>query len=495
MTGSPTGLLAAYDGYAAGLYGYCRSLLGDAADAADALQDTFVIAAARVGGLRSPVRLRSWLYAVARNECYGRLRAWARPTVPDVIGEVTDDAGSVIGFAQRDDLRHLLATAIAGLDPGDREVIGLSLWHGLGGLDLADVLGLPLRQAEALAGRARGQLERVAGAALVARTGRRDCVELDAILDAWDGKPRALWRKRVGWHIERCDICAAGKSEMLSPPVLLSLLPLMPLPAGLRRHVLALVTDDSLAVGYRSRVVRRAGRFDQAGFPLQAAPVAGPGSSGRVRGGPEPSRRVRGGGETGTDGAARAGGLGMAGSDGRPFAGERASLILFAAAAVVLIGGGGGVVASTLMDDTGHVNIGAHRPRVPGAVSATVPLSAPGSRPPGTPTSRPVAAPDPQPAGAPALPVPSALGFGRLPAPPRPAPSERARSTSATPSPTPSSSVAGPPLPSPSPSPSSSSSSPASSSPPASSPSPSPQPTVSALPPHISFSPVPRVKG
>ena len=78
VAGDPAGLSAAYDSYAAGLFGYCRSLLGEPADAADAVQDTFVIAAAKIGGLRNPARLRSWLYAVARNECHGRLRARAR---------------------------------------------------------------------------------------------------------------------------------------------------------------------------------------------------------------------------------------------------------------------------------------------------------------------------------------------------------------------------------------------------------------------------------
>jgi hypothetical protein len=37
---------------------------------ADAVEETFVIAAARLGGLRDPRKLRPWLYAVARNECH-----------------------------------------------------------------------------------------------------------------------------------------------------------------------------------------------------------------------------------------------------------------------------------------------------------------------------------------------------------------------------------------------------------------------------------------
>ena len=59
--GDPAGLAAAYDQYAASLHAYCRTLLGEPADAADAVQDTFVVAAAKASGLRDPDRLRPWL--------------------------------------------------------------------------------------------------------------------------------------------------------------------------------------------------------------------------------------------------------------------------------------------------------------------------------------------------------------------------------------------------------------------------------------------------
>jgi len=74
VAGDPAGLAEAYDRYAAPLYNYCRTLLREPADAADAVQDSFVIAASKLSGLRDPDRLRSWLYAVARNECHRRLR-------------------------------------------------------------------------------------------------------------------------------------------------------------------------------------------------------------------------------------------------------------------------------------------------------------------------------------------------------------------------------------------------------------------------------------
>jgi DNA-directed RNA polymerase specialized sigma24 family protein len=45
LAGQEAGLATAYDRYAASLYGYCHSLLAEPADAAAAVQDTFIVAA------------------------------------------------------------------------------------------------------------------------------------------------------------------------------------------------------------------------------------------------------------------------------------------------------------------------------------------------------------------------------------------------------------------------------------------------------------------
>jgi len=92
--GHPAGVARAYDRYAAGLYGYCHWVLRDTADAADALLDTFVIAAAALRDLPEPSMLRPRLYAEARRECRRRLR-----TVPaardeeNVAADQRADAG------------------------------------------------------------------------------------------------------------------------------------------------------------------------------------------------------------------------------------------------------------------------------------------------------------------------------------------------------------------------------------------------------------------
>ena len=72
--GDPAGIAMAYDMYAAALYGYCHWMLHDSADAAQCLQDTFVLAATTLSDLPEPSKLRPWLFALARNESRRRIR-------------------------------------------------------------------------------------------------------------------------------------------------------------------------------------------------------------------------------------------------------------------------------------------------------------------------------------------------------------------------------------------------------------------------------------
>ena len=273
VAGQADGLAAAYDRYAPALYAYCRSLLGEPADADDVVQDTFIIAAAKLGGLRDPGRLRPWLYAVARNECRRRLRSRALSAPLDEAGEVTDDTADVGAGAERAELRALVEAALAGLNPRDREIIELNLRHDLSGRDLAEALGVSVNQAHALASRARSQFETSLGALLVARTGREACPELAAGLHGWDGRLDVLLRKRVNRHIEHCEICGARKRRELSPAMLLGALPVALLPIGLRGQLFSLIGDLSpVPSAYRAGVISRAGPFGRSGFPRPLDP-------------------------------------------------------------------------------------------------------------------------------------------------------------------------------------------------------------------------------
>ena len=57
VAGDLSGLAAAYDEHAESLYGYCRWMLREPEDAADAVEDTFIITAGRLD--RSAIRASS----------------------------------------------------------------------------------------------------------------------------------------------------------------------------------------------------------------------------------------------------------------------------------------------------------------------------------------------------------------------------------------------------------------------------------------------------
>jgi RNA polymerase sigma factor (sigma-70 family) len=272
VAGDLSGLAAAYDEHAESLYGYCRWMLGEPEDAADAVENTFVVAAGRLERLRDPRKLRPWLYAVARNECHSRLRAsevglGEDTSLPDPPSDIGADAGAR-GGAERAELARLVRTALDELSPGEREVIELDLRHDLQGADLAAVLGVPRNQAHTLASHARGELEAALGALFVARTGRRGCAELDLLLDGWDGELTGSTRKLVSRHIEECDACADRSHGALRAAVRYGMAPLAALPPELRDEVLELCTDSSPeTLSYRREVTQRAGAFLPTGFP------------------------------------------------------------------------------------------------------------------------------------------------------------------------------------------------------------------------------------
>jgi RNA polymerase sigma factor (sigma-70 family) len=281
VAGDPAGLAEAYDRYATPLYSYCRSLLREPADAADAVQDTFLVATAKLRDLRDPGRLRTWLYAVARNECFRQLRAGKALSALEEAADVPATSADIGAATERAELNQLIRAAMDGLNPGDRDVIELSLVSELEGDELAAALGVSRNHAHALLSRARGQLERSLGALIVARTGRDACAALDAMLDGWDGRLTVLMRKRISRHIEDCDICGERKRRELTPAFFAGVLPIVALPAalspGFRESLLRVLADRSPAgLTHRLTVANRAAPFGPNGFPKPVSPPGTP---------------------------------------------------------------------------------------------------------------------------------------------------------------------------------------------------------------------------
>jgi RNA polymerase sigma factor (sigma-70 family) len=277
VAGDPGGLAEAYDKYAVPLHAYCRSLLREPADAADAVQDTFVIASSKLGGLRDPGKLRAWLYAVARNLCHRRLRASEATSALEEAAEVPSEASDLSRAAERAELSGLVRAAMLGLNPADRDILELSLGHDLDGGDLADILGVSRNHAHARLSRAREQMERSLAALLVARTGREACPALDDLLAGWDGQLTVLIRKRISRHIDGCEICGERKRRELTPALLAGAVPLVAVLPGFRDRVLAAAADGSPdGVVHRASALGRTGPFGKSGFPKPVSPAGAP---------------------------------------------------------------------------------------------------------------------------------------------------------------------------------------------------------------------------
>ena len=244
LAGDRSALATMYDRYAPGLYDTARAMLSNSHDASDMVQDVFCLAAERLGQLRDHDRLKPWLYAVLRNEVYKRTKRRRRATPTDFQAEGTPDVpaaydprGAGEGVAY-EELAELVRAAAAGLDERDRLVLELSIRQGLGGRDLADALGVSAEQSYSLVHRMRDRVEKSLGALTVAKAGRRDCPDLDRVLQGWDGEFTVLIRKRVNRHIEECPTCD-GNRRRLAPLALFGAAPAFAMPIGLRDRVLA----------------------------------------------------------------------------------------------------------------------------------------------------------------------------------------------------------------------------------------------------------------
>ncbi|MEK9838165.1 MAG: sigma-70 family RNA polymerase sigma factor, partial [Ilumatobacter sp.] len=124
LAGDRSALATIWDRYGDTLYDTAAAMTGNREDAADMVQDVFVLAAEKLDQLRDPTRLKPWLFAILRNEVYRRSRRRSKSVVTDFSeagGEVMlpptpSETDSVEDAAEFEDLAELLRGAARGLD-------------------------------------------------------------------------------------------------------------------------------------------------------------------------------------------------------------------------------------------------------------------------------------------------------------------------------------------------------------------------------------------
>jgi RNA polymerase sigma-70 factor (ECF subfamily) len=135
------------------IYALAYGLTGNAEEARDAAQETFVAAFRNLRGFRGEAKVSSWLHRIAVNHCITRQRR-ARVRAEGSLEEVLESSGegafstsehaSPARAAEAEERAEAVRRAVASLTPELREVVLMKEFEGLTFQEMADALQVPL---------------------------------------------------------------------------------------------------------------------------------------------------------------------------------------------------------------------------------------------------------------------------------------------------------------------------------------------------------------
>jgi RNA polymerase sigma factor (sigma-70 family) len=225
-----------FDRYHRGLLSFCAHMLGNRDEAEDALQHSFMAAYRAMRATHSDLRLKAWLYTIARNRCLSVLRARREQVAFDETRAGTE--GLAADVERRAELRGLLAD-LERLPEEQRAALVLFELGDHAHDEIAEILGVPREKVKALVFQARESL------ASWRRARETPCAEIREQLATLRGT--ALKRATLRRHVARCDSCREFEGEVRHQrKAMAAALPIVPT-AGLKATVLASVLDSGSA--------------------------------------------------------------------------------------------------------------------------------------------------------------------------------------------------------------------------------------------------------
>jgi RNA polymerase sigma-70 factor, ECF subfamily len=149
------------------VYAICYRYFGNAADAEDATQETFVTVLARADRFRGESALSTWLYRVTVNTCHDLARRRARRPQTPVEDVVAASDGALrhaeIGWepgdpAEAREVEAAVQRALLNLDDVSRVLVVLVALEELSYAEAAEIVGVPVGTAKSRVHRARARL-------------------------------------------------------------------------------------------------------------------------------------------------------------------------------------------------------------------------------------------------------------------------------------------------------------------------------------------------
>ena len=312
--GNEAAFEAVYDRHHRGILAFCRHMLGSQVEAEDAVQQTFVSAYGDLVSSDKPIKLKAWLYTIARNRCLSTLRS-RHEQATELVDVPT--AGLSDAVLERDELRRLLAD-VAALPWDQRAALVLAELRDLSHAEIAEIVGCHVLKVKSLVFQARSSLIESRAAQEI------PCVEIRKQIATLRGG--ALRRGSLRRHLRACPACSEYRDSVRR-----------------QRQMLSLVLPVTPSAGLKYAVLTGAGTGPTA---LGGAAVGGGAVGGAVAGGGAAS-----GGAAGAGGgalAAATGGIG-GGSLLTGIGGGLAAKLAITAAVVV----GGGLAVEQVATNTG----------------------------------------------------------------------------------------------------------------------------------------------
>jgi RNA polymerase sigma factor (sigma-70 family) len=202
--GDERAFAAIFRRYHQGLYRLCLAIVGNPADAQDALQNTMVKVLRALPGEERRIELEPWLYRIARNESVELLRRRREPRQLDA-----ELAAPGFGLAEEAASRERLRQLISDLDELPERQRGALVMRELAGLDFAEI------------GTALGTSAAVARQALYeARLSLRQMDEgremgCEGVTRALsDGDGRVTRRRDIRAHLRGCAGCRRFRNDI-----------------------------------------------------------------------------------------------------------------------------------------------------------------------------------------------------------------------------------------------------------------------------------------
>ncbi|WP_129311067.1 sigma-70 family RNA polymerase sigma factor [Streptomyces sp. L2] len=285
-SGDPAAQDALVSAYLPLVYNIVGRALDGSVDVDDVVQETMLRALDALGGLRTPESFRSWLVAIAMNQV--RAHWQGRQVTPGAVedaGDVVDPGADFVDLTmvrlQLTGQRQETARATRWLEPDDRGLLSVWWLECAGELTRAEVataLELTPEHTAVRVQRMKAQLE-AARVVVRALDAQPPCGELRGVLAAWDGRPSALWRKRIARHARGCVRCSGLWSGLMPAEGLLAGLALVPVSAVLLAKI------RSAAAGGGMTLAGSTSPFDATAEHTALGADAGPGAGHRAGGG------------------------------------------------------------------------------------------------------------------------------------------------------------------------------------------------------------------